>query len=145
MDALARQEGAVRANSKGRWVPLTETGVEFNDMAADRYAKAAVETHRVPYRIRMAVAAHDKLTTHNAMWIARATVIANQQPADPGRDTPASRAKAAEAAATKRRIKAAAAARLRLRSPRRREPVWPPHSTHNRPKPHRRWSYPGGY
>ena len=58
----------------------------------------------------MAIAAHDAFTIQNAMWIARATVLANQQPGDPGRDTQASRARAAEAAAAKRRTKAAAAA-----------------------------------
>ena len=88
---------------------LTETNVAFND-AADRLAKAAVEAHRGPHRIRMAIEAHDALTTENAMWIARATVIANQQPGDPVRNTQASRAKAVEAAAAKRRTKAAAAA-----------------------------------
>ena len=61
----------------------------------------------MPYRIRKAIEAHDTLTTENAMWVARATVIANQQPGsgEPGRDTQASRAKAAEAAAAKRRSK----------------------------------------
>ena len=79
-----------------------------NDMA-DRYAKAAVDEHRAPYRVRMAIAAHDALTTQNAMWIGPATVVAIQQPGDPSRDTQASRAKAAEAAAAKRRKKAEAA------------------------------------
>lgn len=83
---------------------LTETDVEFNDYA-DRLAKAAVEAHRVPYRIRQEIEAHNVLTTDNAKWIARATVLANQQPSDPTRDTQASKAKAAEAAARKRKLK----------------------------------------
>ena len=87
---------------------LTEMDVEFNDMAG-RFAKATVDEHRPPHRIRMAIVAHDALTTQNAMWIARATIIANQPPEDPTRDTQASRAKAAEAAAAKRRKKAEAA------------------------------------
>ena len=45
---------------------LAETDVEFND-AADKLAKAAVEAHRVPYRIRKAIEAHDALATENAM------------------------------------------------------------------------------
>ena len=71
----------VKKGERGRTVRgdgflLTETDVEFNDMA-DRFAKAAVDARRVPHRIRMAIAAHDDPTTQNAMWIARATVIAN--------------------------------------------------------------------
>ena len=103
------KKGQCGQTVRGDGFLLTEADVEGNDMA-DRYAKAAVDAHRVPYRTRQAIAAHDVLTTDNAIWIARATVIANQQPGDPGRDTQASRAKAAEAAATKRRAKAEAAA-----------------------------------
>ena len=61
---------------------LTETDVEFNDYA-DRLAKAAVDAHRVPYRTRQEVEADDILTIDNAKWIARATVMADQQPDDP--------------------------------------------------------------
>merc|ERR1712015_491943 len=73
---------------------LEEIDVLMNDLA-DTYAKRAVEAHRVPFRIRRAIEDHDALTMHNAKWIARATVIANQQPSGPHRDTQASRAKAA--------------------------------------------------
>ena len=55
----------------------------------------------------MAVAAHDQLVAENAKWIARATVLANQQPSEPHRDTEASRERAAVAAAVKRKLKAA--------------------------------------
>ena len=54
----------------------------------------------------MAVAAHDQLVADNAMWIARATVLANQQAVQPFRDTEASRELAAKAAAVKRKLKA---------------------------------------
>ena len=36
--------------------------------AADRLAKRAVQEHRVPYRIRQAVAEHDQLVSDNARW-----------------------------------------------------------------------------
>ena len=54
----------------------------------------------------MAIAAHDQLVADNAMWIARATVLANQQTVQPFRDTEASRERAAKAAAVKRKLKA---------------------------------------
>jgi hypothetical protein len=88
---------------------LTEIDVAAN-AEADKLAKQAVEHHRVPYRIRQEIKAHDDLVTANAMWIARAGVVANQQREDPFRDTQASRAKAAEAAAAKRQSKAQATA-----------------------------------
>ena len=90
--------------ARGDGFLLTEEDVACNE-AADKLAKVAVEQHRVPYRIRKAIEAHDALTTQNAMWIARATLIANQQVGGPGRDTQASKAGAAEAAAEKRRLK----------------------------------------
>ena len=52
--------------ARGDGFLLTEQDVAMND-AADRLAKAAVEAHRVPYRIRKEVEAHDLLTTQNAM------------------------------------------------------------------------------
>ena len=55
---------------------LTDADIKGNALA-DNYAKEAVDAHRVPLRIRKAIEAHDDLTTHNAKWIARATVIAN--------------------------------------------------------------------
>ena len=84
---------------------LTLQDRESND-AADRHVKRGVEHHRVPFRIRMAVAAHDQLVADNAMWIARATVVANQQAVQPFRGTEASRERAAKAAAVKRKLKA---------------------------------------
>ena len=74
---------------------ITEADVGHNDVA-DNYAKWAVEAHRVPLRIRNIIAAHDQLTHDNAVWIAKATVLANQQLQEPHRDTEASRAKALE-------------------------------------------------
>ena len=65
-----------------------------------------MEFHRAPFRIRMALAAHDQLVADNAMWIARATVLANQQALQPFRDTEASRERAAKVAAAKRKQKA---------------------------------------
>ena len=76
----------------------------LNDVA-DRYAKRAVEAHRVPRRTRDIIEAHDQPTHDNAVWIARATILANQQQQEPHRDTQASRAKALEAAAAKRKAK----------------------------------------
>ena len=84
---------------------LTESDVAGN-AEADTLAKRAVEAHRVPKRVKAAIKAHNELVTDNAMWIARATVIANQQASDPFRDTQASKKKAAEAAAVKRKLKA---------------------------------------
>ena len=84
---------------------LIEVDVAAN-AEADRLAKRAVEHHRVSYRTRQEVKAHDDLVTANAMWIARAGILANQQREDPARDTQASRAKAAAAAAARRQSKA---------------------------------------
>ena len=83
-----------------------EIDVEAND-AADRLAKRAVEKHRVPHMIRQEIREHDELVLDNAKWIARATAIASDQPGAPSRDTEASRARAAQAAAEKRKLKMA--------------------------------------
>ena len=77
---------------------LTEVDVEAN-AEADRLAKRGVEEHRAPLLTRREIKEHDDLTTANAMWIARATLTANNQDDDPKRDTEASKAKAAAAAA----------------------------------------------
>ena len=90
--------------TRGDGFLLTEADVEHNGHAG-RLTKRAVAEHRAPFRIRQSVAAHNLLTTQNAIWIARATVIANQQTAEPRRDTQASRANAAAAAAAKRQAK----------------------------------------
>ena len=84
---------------------LTESDVAGN-AEADKLAKRAVEHHRVPFRVRQEIKAHDELVTSNATWIARAGILANQQSGDPERDTQASRAKAAAAAAAKRQLDA---------------------------------------
>ena len=55
---------------------MTEVDVEANDVA-DKYAKRAVLAHRVPFRVREEIKAHDALTASNAMWLARATLLAN--------------------------------------------------------------------
>ena len=65
---------------------------------ADKLAKRGVEEHRVPLLTRREIKEHDDLTTSNAMWIARATLTANNQDEDPRRDTEASKAKAAASA-----------------------------------------------
>ena len=75
--------------TRGDGFLLEETDVEANE-AADILAKRAVGEHRVPYRTRKAIEAHDALTASNAMWVARATILANQQQSDPVRDTRAS-------------------------------------------------------
>ena len=82
---------------------MTEVDVEANDVA-DRYAKRAVAAHRVPFRIREEIKAHDALIASNAMWVARATLLANGRTSEPARDTQASRLKAAAAAADKRKL-----------------------------------------
>ncbi len=56
--------------------------------------------------VREAIKAHNELVTDNAMWIARASILANQQPSDLERDTQASRSRAAAAASVKRKQKA---------------------------------------
>ena len=85
---------------------MTEVDVEANDVA-DKYAKRAVIAHRVPFRIREEIKAHDALTACNAMWLAQATLLANSRGTEPARDTQASRVKAAASAAEKRKIVAA--------------------------------------
>ena len=85
---------------------MTEVDVEGNDVA-DKYAKRAVLAHRVPFRIREEIKAHDALTASNAMWLARATLLANDRSSEPARDTQASRVKAAAAAAERRKLAAA--------------------------------------
>ena len=49
------------------------------------------------------------MITENAVWIARATSLANDHPGDPQRDTEASKARVAQAAAEKKKAKAAMA------------------------------------
>ena len=71
---------------------------------ADKVAKAAVLAHRVPLHIRRSVKQHADLMVANAKWIARATLIVNDQPGQPARDTEASRAGAAKAAAERRKL-----------------------------------------
>ena len=66
---------------------LTELDIEMNDVA-DKHAKRAVEQHRVPYRKRAEIKAHDEATIQNAMWIARSPLLANEQEHPPHRDTP---------------------------------------------------------
>ena len=97
---------------------VEEVDVMANDLA-DKLAKRAVEKHRVPKRIRYEIMKHDELVTENAMWIARATMLANDHPGDPLRDTEASKARAAQAAAEKKKAKAAAAAVAHVESSRR--------------------------
>ena len=73
---------------------------------ADTHAKRAVEHQRVPYRIRNIIKAHDEATSQNAMWIARATVLASEQAIAPHRDTEASRERALAAARKRKKLKA---------------------------------------
>lgn len=87
---------------------VEEIDVEANDVA-DKLAKRAVEKHRAPKMIRNQISKQGELVTASAKWIARATAIANDQPGDPARDTEASKAKAAQAAAGNRKAKAAMA------------------------------------
>ena len=102
------RQGGCGSIIRGDGFLLTEEDVEANGMA-DTYAKRAVLAHRVPYKIRKEVESYNDLTTDNAMWIARATLLANsnQHPGMPARDTEASRARAAVAAATRRKHRAA--------------------------------------
>ena len=88
------QPGQCGTVVRGDGFLLTEVDVAGN-AEADKLAKRAVEHHRVPFRIRQAIKAHYELVTASAMWVARASVLANQQSSDPQRDTQASRAKAA--------------------------------------------------
>ena len=84
---------------------LTELDIAMNDVA-DKHAKRAVEQHRVPHRKRAEIKAHDEATIQNAMWIARATLLANEQEHPPHRDTEASRARAIAAARERKKAKA---------------------------------------
>ena len=86
---------------------VEEVDVAANDMA-DKLAKEAVLAHSVPLKIRREVKQHANLVVANAKWIARATLIASDQPGQPGRDTEASRARAAKAAAERRKLKVTA-------------------------------------
>ena len=72
---------------------------------ADTYAKRAVEAHRVPYRVRQEIKDYNELTIMNAMWVGRATVLANQSGSLPERDSEASRERALQAAREKRKQK----------------------------------------
>ena len=98
------QPGQCGTVVRGDGFLLIEADVAGN-AEADKLAKRAVEHHRVHFRIRQAIRAHDELVTANAMWVARASILANQQTGDPQRDTQASRAKAAAAAAAKRHLR----------------------------------------
>ena len=93
-------------------------------------ANDAVQEHRVPKVIRNAIKEHGELVRENAMWIARATAISGDQPGDPARDTEASRARAAQAAAERRKAKAAAAHSQPLSEERRRPDLGTREGTH---------------
>ena len=64
---------------------------------ADRLAKLAVQTHRVPKAVRVLVKEQGRLIEHTARWVAWATWAASHQSVRPSRDTEASRAVAAAA------------------------------------------------
>ena len=83
---------------RGDGILVEEVDVEANG-EADRLAKRAVAAHRVPTAIRGEVRQHSELVADNAMWIARATAVANNHQGDPNRDTEASKTRAAQAAA----------------------------------------------
>ena len=57
-------------------VPLSAHDRLGNE-TADKLAKAAVETHRVPAAIRAAVATQEAEVTAMAWWVARVTFAAN--------------------------------------------------------------------
>ena len=98
--------GACGAAVRGDGFLVQEVDVGAN-AEADRYAKLAVVEHRVPAAIRKQLKEHDELVTAKAKCIARASAIANDQPGKPNRDTEASRAKAAQAAAARLKLKLA--------------------------------------
>ena len=58
---------------------------------ADELAKAAVEAHRVPLEVRKTISACEQKQTQLAIWIANATLLANNAEVQPTRDTAASR------------------------------------------------------
>ena len=103
------KKGQAGEITRGDGFLLTERDIELNDLA-DTYAKRAVDEHRVPMRKRNEIKAHDEATKLNAMWIARATLLANEQLQAPHRDTQASREKALEAARRRKRHRAEQAA-----------------------------------
>ena len=100
---------------------LTELDRRGNALA-DKLAKAGADTHRVPESIRNKIAAQDALIEATVRWAGRATYVANNQEAEPHRDTTATtkstraaklaRAKVAEAR-RRPRVKCAAKAAKR--------------------------------
>ena len=72
------KKGQAGTVARGDGFLLTEIDIELNDVA-DKHAKQAVEKRRAPHRKRAGIQAHDEATVHNAMWIARATLLANEQ------------------------------------------------------------------
>ena len=65
---------------------LTARDRAGNDLA-DQLAKEAVAAHRVPLRVREAIAAQEKSVSDMAWWVARVTLAANAWGADKIRDS----------------------------------------------------------
>ena len=95
---------AAGVKAKGNNEPLTELDIEGNDQA-DKLAKRGVEDHRVPYRVREEWRRCMEECKARAMWIARATVLANNLPSFPFSDSGSSRAMADKAKAERLRKK----------------------------------------
>lgn len=57
---------------------LTEVD-RFGNEYADRLAKEAVEAHRVPEAVRLALPEHGQLQVATFQWLASATLLANNQ------------------------------------------------------------------
>ena len=103
-------EGAAGSKYKGDGSPLTISDIRGNQ-EADRLAKLAAESHRVPEAIRSKIACQAALISDTVKWIGRAAHLANNQDSAPHRDVDTT--KAATAAAKKHR----AAARLNKPKP----------------------------
>ena len=73
---------------------LTATD-RFGNAEADRFAKLAVEEHRVPVQLREAVLRHVELQLHLAKWIGQVTTAGGDwEGGGPARDTASSQKKA---------------------------------------------------
>ena len=98
-------KGAADTRVKSNGAPLTRIDIEANG-EADKLAKRAVEEHRVPFRLRDEWRRCHETTKQRAMWIARATVEANNLPNYPFSDSASSRPAAEEAKKLRLRVRA---------------------------------------
>ena len=96
-----QKNGAAEVRVKSNGQPLTAVDIAANE-EADVLAKRGVEEHQVPFRVRDEAKRCHEMAKQRAMWVARATVEANNLPNYPYSDSESSKQAAEEARRARR-------------------------------------------